>query len=66
MPNFQKTTDCPFEGALTITGAFADVIVPATGTVTVDEPVAAELRLVPYIKETAEATKAAAPTKESK
>lgn len=66
MPNFKKKADCPFEGDVTITGAFADVVVPASGTVSVDEATAAELRLVPYIEEADKAAKPAAPTKESK
>lgn len=66
MPKFQKTSDCVLDGELTIIAPAADVIVPASGSVDVDEPTASELRLNPYVEEvTAEAPKADA-KKESK
>lgn len=66
MPKFQKTSDCVLDGELSISTPVADVTVPATGSVEVDNSTASELRLVPYVKEvTAEAPKADA-KKESK
>lgn len=64
MPNFKKLSDAP-EGELTVITPAGDVVVPASGSVTVDETVAAELRLAAYVVETAEDAPKA-PAKESK
>jgi len=63
MPNFTKSTDAP-EGALSISTPAGNVDVPASGSVSVDEGLAAELRLVPSVVETEDAP--SKPVKESK
>ena len=63
MPNFEKSPEAP-EGELTVITPVGDVVVPATGSVTVTDEVAVELRLAAYVVETAEVKKAS--TKESK